>query len=201
MPADPIKTPWARDDMRRQPALHRTSNVRPDLLNARLLRIRWLLCDVDGVLTDGTVLIGEGLEVKQFDIQDGLGLALLRRAGIKVGWISSRPSPATAARAAELKVDFLHQDKGSKSAAIEAMLAQASATWDEVCYVGDDLVDLGPLRRAGLAVAVANAVAEAKAAAQYVTSASGGRGAVREVADLILKGQGRWADLVAGFEE
>lgn len=168
-------------------------------LRQRLRRVRLLLCDVDGVLTDGMVLIGAGGETKAFGIQDGLGLALLRRAGIRVGWISSRPSPATATRAAELKIDFLHQEKTSKVAAIEAILARSRLTWDEVCYVGDDLVDLGALKRAGVAVVVSNGVAEAKAAADYVTKAGGGRGAVREVVELVLAAQGQWADLVGEF--
>jgi 3-deoxy-D-manno-octulosonate 8-phosphate phosphatase (KDO 8-P phosphatase) len=200
MATDYTKPPGARDDGRRQPALYRTSGLLLASLNTRLQRVRWLLCDVDGVLTDGTVLVGENFEAKRFDIQDGLGQALLRRAGIKVGWVSNRPSAATAARAAELKVDFLHQDPGSKVAAIEALLAQANATWEEVCYIGDDIVDLGALKRAGLAVTVANGVAEAKAVAHCVSVASGGGGAVREVAELILKAQGRWAELVAGYE-
>ncbi len=168
-------------------------------LRQRLQRVRLLLCDVDGVLTDGTVLIGASGESKVFSIQDGLGLALLRRAGIRVGWISNRPSPATETRAAELKIDFLHQEKTSKVAAIEAILARSRLTWDEACYVGDDLVDLGALKRAGVAVVVANGVAEAKAAADYVTQAGGGRGAVREVVELVLAAQGHWAELVKKF--
>jgi 3-deoxy-D-manno-octulosonate 8-phosphate phosphatase (KDO 8-P phosphatase) len=165
-------------------------------LRARLRRVRILLCDVDGVLTDGTVLIGEGIEAQSFSILDGMGQALLRRAGIKVGWISNRPSAATARRAAELKVDFLHQEKSGKVAAIEAILAQAVLSWDAVCYVGDDLVDLGALKRAGVAVVVSNGVAEARRVADYRTMAAGGHGAVREVAELILKAQGKWLALV-----
>lgn len=168
----------------------------PAALRTRLQKVRLLLCDVDGVLTDGTVLVGAGFEAKPFNIQDGLGLALLRRAGLKVGWISSRPSAATAARAAELQVDFLHQAKGGKVAAIEAILARAGASWAEVCYVGDDLVDLGALKRAGVAVVVANGVGEARAAAHYVTRAAGGHGAVREVVELIATAQGKWRQLV-----
>ncbi len=168
-------------------------------LEARLEKIKWLLCDVDGVLTDGGVFIGGKTEFKRFDIQDGLGLVLLRREGIKVGWISSRPSVATALRAAELKIDFLHQDKGGKLAVTEALLARTGSRWTEVCYVGDDLVDLALLKRAGVAVAVANATDEAKALADYVTRACGGHGAVREVAELILKAHGKWPRLVAEY--
>ncbi len=165
-------------------------------LDAALKRVRVLLCDVDGVLTDGSVFIGGEREVKQFNVQDGLGLAALRRQGLKVGWISSRPSAATARRARELRIDFLWQDKAGKVHAVESILAKTGFSWDEVCYVGDDIVDLGVLRRAGVAVAVANGVAEAQAVADYVTRAGGGHGAVREVVELILKAQGKWSGIV-----
>ncbi len=168
-------------------------------LAARWQQVKWLLCDVDGVLTDAGVYVGSQAEFKRFDIQDGLGLALLRREGIKVGWISSRPSTATAARAAELKIDFLHQERGGKLVVTEALLAQNGLRWAEVCYMGDDLVDLALLKRAGVAVAVANAIDEAKALADYVTRARGGHGAVREVTELILKAQGKWPRLVAEY--
>ena len=162
--------------------------------HARLKRIKLLLCDVDGVLTDGSVFIGAAGEFKQFNIQDGLGLVLFRRAGLKIGWVSARPSVATELRARELKINFLVQQKDrlSKVAAVEKLLRQTGLTWDEVCFVGDDIVDLGPLQRAGLAVAVANAVPEAKAMAHLVTRAAGGRGAVREVVEMILKAQEKW---------
>ncbi|MFM1770754.1 MAG: hypothetical protein RJA22_3283 [Verrucomicrobiota bacterium] len=171
----------------------------PKALSRRLAGVRLFLCDVDGVLTDGTVTMGDDREYKRFHIQDGLGLRLLQREGIRVGWVSARPSSATAQRAADLKVDFLHQDKAGKVAAVEGILAQARLDWAQVCYVGDDVVDLGPLRRAGVAVAVANAIAEARAVAHYVTRAHGGQGAVREVADLILRAQGRWERLIQEF--
>lgn len=168
-------------------------------LRTRLKRVKLLLCDVDGVLTDAAVFIGGEREVKRFDIQDGLGLVLLRRAGLKVGWISSRPSPATEARAVELKIDFLVQTKERKVAAVENLLARTGLNWEQVCYIGDDVVDLGALKRAGLAVAVANAVSEAKALAHCVTEKSGGHGAVREVVELVLKAQALWHPLVADY--
>ena len=125
-------------------------------LIARLKRIKLFLCDVDGVLTDGSVFIGGEREVKRFKIRDGLGMVLLRRAGLKVGWVSARPSLATKLRAKELKIHFLveQNDRQSKTGAIEKLLAQEKLNWDEVCFVGDDIVDLGPLRRAGFSVAV-----------------------------------------------
>jgi 3-deoxy-D-manno-octulosonate 8-phosphate phosphatase (KDO 8-P phosphatase) len=170
---------------------------RSSTLAAALKRVRLLLCDVDGVLTDATVLMGADREMKQFHIRDGLGLVALRGQGLKVGWISSRPSPATARRAKELKIDFLKQGKGSKVRVVESLLANTGFRWDEVCYVGDDIVDLGVLKRAGVAVAVADGVAETRAAADYVTSADGGHGAVREVVELILQAQNKWARIVA----
>ncbi len=157
-----------------------------------------LLCDVDGVLTDASVFIGGEREMKQFNIPDGLGLVALRRQGLKVGWISSRPSPATARRARELKIDFLRQEKGSKVSVVERLLAETGFHWDEVCYVGDDIVDLGVLKRAGVSVAVADGTTEAQAAADYITRATGGRGAVREVVELILKAQDKWQRVLAG---
>jgi 3-deoxy-D-manno-octulosonate 8-phosphate phosphatase (KDO 8-P phosphatase) len=156
---------------------------------------------VDGVLTDGSVFIGGAREIKRFNIRDGLGLIFLRRAGFKVGWVSARPSPVTEARAAELKIDFLIQqgDRLSKTGAVEKLLRRTKLDWDAVCFVGDDVVDLGPLHRAGLAVAVGDARPGVKAAAHYVTRAPGGHGAVREVAEMVLKAQKKWDLIVAGY--
>lgn len=168
-------------------------------LEARLKRVKLFLCDVDGVLTDAGVFMGAGEETKRFNIRDGFGLRLLQRQGIKVGWVSHRASVATTRRAEDLKIDFLHQAPGSKVEAIEAMLAQASLTWEDVCFIGDDIVDLGALKRAGLAVTVGQGIAEAKALAHYVTRASAGHGAVREVAEMVLKAQDKWAALVAEY--
>ncbi|HEY1490383.1 MAG TPA: HAD-IA family hydrolase, partial [Verrucomicrobiae bacterium] len=160
-------------------------------LKRRLARVKLFLCDVDGVLTDGSIFIGGDREFKRFNIRDGLGLVLARRAGLKIGWVSARPSPATKLRADELKIHFLVQqgDRTSKTGAIEELLAKEKMKWDEVCFVGDDIVDLGPLKRAGLAVAVADGVTEAKAAAHFTTHAFGGHGAVREVLEMILQAQ------------
>jgi 3-deoxy-D-manno-octulosonate 8-phosphate phosphatase (KDO 8-P phosphatase) len=172
-------------------------------LQPKLAKVKLFLCDVDGVLTDGSIFIGGAREIKQFNIQDGLGLVLLRRAGFKIGWVSARPSRATKMRARELKIDFLVQQKDrlSKVGAIEKLLARTKLTWDEVCFVGDDIVDLGPLKRAGLAVAVANGIREVKTAAHYVTCARGGHGAIREIVEMILKVQGKWASFEAHYAE
>jgi 3-deoxy-D-manno-octulosonate 8-phosphate phosphatase (KDO 8-P phosphatase) len=174
----------------------------PAAIRERAMRIKLLLCDVDGVLTDGSVFIGGERELKRFNIRDGLGLVLLRRAGLKVGWVSARPSATTKMRAKELRIDFLVQqgDKLSKTGAVERLLAREKISWDEVCFVGDDVVDLGPLARAGLGVAVADARPEAKAAADFVTRAAGGRGAVREVVEMILQAQGKWEPVIAVYK-
>lgn len=171
----------------------------PKALAAKLARVKLFLCDVDGILTNATVLMGDGREFKQFHIRDGLGLRLLQKAGIKVGWVSNRPSTATQQRAEELKVDYLSQTKGLKVAAIELILRQAHLEWEDVCYMGDDIVDLGALKQAGLAVSVPGGIDEVRAAADYVTRAEGGHGAVREVVDLILKSQNKWKALVLEY--
>jgi 3-deoxy-D-manno-octulosonate 8-phosphate phosphatase (KDO 8-P phosphatase) len=155
-------------------------------------RLRLLALDVDGVLTDNGVYIGmsrgEPVELKRFDIQDGLGLALLRGTGIRVAIVSGRVSDATALRASELKIDDVIQDAGARKVpAIAALLEKHGITWEEVAFVGDDLADVPVMQRVGLPIAVANAVAEIKAIAAYVTEADGGRGAVREVVTAVLR--------------
>ena len=168
-------------------------------LTAKLAKVKLFLCDVDGVLTNAAVFMGDGREFKQFNVLDGLGMRILQREGVKVGWISNRPSAATQQRAEELKIDFLYQADGSKVAAVETILAQTGFHWDEVCYMGDDVVDLGALQRAGVPVVVANGIPEAKALAAYVTKAEGGHGAVREVVRLILKAQNKWDQVVRKY--
>jgi 3-deoxy-D-manno-octulosonate 8-phosphate phosphatase (KDO 8-P phosphatase) len=168
-------------------------------LAARLAGVKLLLCDVDGVLTDGTVLLGDGKEFKVFSIQDGLGMLLLKKNGVRVGWVSNRPSQATQQRADELKIDFLFQAKGNKVEAVELILRETGVSWEEVCYMGDDVVDLGALKRAGVAVAVANAIPEAKAMADYVTEAHGGHGAVREIVVMLLKSRRQWPGVIRDF--
>lgn len=175
----------------------RAMHLSPKTLRSRLRATRLLLSDVDGVMTDGSVFMGEAGEFKQWSIQDGLGLLLLRRSGIRVGWISARPSAATAVRAKDLKLDFLLEPTDGKVAATEETLRKHRLKWSEICYIGDDVLDLGMLRRAGVAIAPSNATAEARALAHHVTKCRGGHGAVREVAEMILKAQGKWEGLVA----
>jgi 3-deoxy-D-manno-octulosonate 8-phosphate phosphatase (KDO 8-P phosphatase) len=173
-----------------------------EALTPRLEAVRLFLCDVDGILTDTAVWMGAEDEVKRFNIQDGLGLRLIQREGIKVGWVSNRPSFATTQRALDLKIDFLIQSHdGNKVTGIEKILRETDVSWEQVCYMGDDIVDLGVLKRAGFAATVPNAISEAKHLAHYVTTREGGHGAVREVIDLILKAQGKWDKLVSYFTQ
>lgn len=167
----------------------------------RLRKVKLFLCDVDGILTDATVYMDGDVETKRFYIPDGLGLRLLQREGIKVGWISNRPSLATTMRANDLKIDYLHQADGNKVQAIEKILAETKMTWEDAVYMGDDIVDLGALKRAGLAVTVPHAIPEAQDLAHYVTELPGGDGAVREVVEMILKAQGKWEGLVKHFSQ
>jgi 3-deoxy-D-manno-octulosonate 8-phosphate phosphatase (KDO 8-P phosphatase) len=169
-------------------------------IERRASRIKLLLMDCDGVLTDGRLwLLENGDEHKSFNTKDGLGLELLRRSGLRAGIITGRTSTGLARRAQELGIEFLRQGNEQKIAAFEEVLRSAGLKEDEVAFVGDDLSDIPLMRRSELAVAVADAVAETRAAAHYITKAKGGRGAVREVIEIILKSQGRWNDLVEGY--
>lgn len=171
-------------------------------LEERLASIRLFLCDVDGILTDTSVWMGGTDELKRFNIQDGLGLRLMQREGIKVGWVSNRPSFATTQRANDLKIDFLVQAQdGNKVAAVERILDETGLSWDAIAFMGDDIVDLGVLQRAGLAASVPHALTEVKQISHYVTQREAGEGAVREVIDMILKAQGKWEKLIAFFKQ
>jgi 3-deoxy-D-manno-octulosonate 8-phosphate phosphatase (KDO 8-P phosphatase) len=155
--------------------------------------IRLLLLDVDGVLTDGRIVYdGAGRELKFFNIKDGHGIKLLQRAGLEVGILSGRRSPAVRLRAKELGIRLLKQKVLDKGKALEAILRKKRFRAEQICFVGDDLVDLPVLARVGLAVAVTDSVEDVKANAHYITHRPGGKGAVREVCDLILKAQGKW---------
>ncbi len=167
-------------------------------------RIRLLGLDVDGVLTDNGIFVGpvdgRPVELKRFDIQDGLGHVLLRSAGLPVVWVSGRHSEATALRARELAIDELLQVPGpQKLEAVGDLLQRRGIGWDEVAFVGDDLADLQVLRRVGLPIAVANAVAEVKAVASFVTRAPGGHGAVREVVEALLRARGVWPEMLERY--
>lgn len=159
----------------------------------KLKRIKVLAMDVDGVLTDGRIIYdGDGKELKFFDVQDGCGINRLRKAGLKTAVISARSCKAVQARMQDLKIDAVYLDAYPKMAAYEDMLAKWGVRDDEVCFIGDDLPDVAILKRVGLAVVPANACAEARDAANMITRNSGGRGAVRELIEKILKAQGLW---------
>jgi len=169
-------------------------------------RIRLVGLDVDGVLTDNGLYVGmvQGApaELKRFDIQDGIGIVLLRLAGIRVVLLSGRRSEATDLRGEELAVDACVQGHHArKHPAFAALLEQFGVAWDEAAFLGDDLPDVPVLRRVGLPVAVANASADARAVARHVTTAMGGRGAVREFVETLLRARGEWEGTVERYLE
>ncbi|MBX7118208.1 MAG: HAD hydrolase family protein [Gemmatimonadaceae bacterium] len=169
----------------------------PVLDAARARRVKLVCFDVDGVLTDGGILLGDAagqrVELKQYDIQDGLGIVMLRQAGILTAIVTGRESVSVALRAQELQVDDCVQDnQARKVKALLTLLDKHRLGWDEVAFVGDDLPDLGVLRRVGLPVAVGNATAEARAAAAVQLTRTGGRGAVREFCEVLLRARGEW---------
>lgn len=171
-----------------------------EAITERARRIRLLILDCDGVLTDGTIiLLPDGDETKSFDVRDGHAMVMVRRAGIPIAIISGRSSSAVRTRADELGVAHLIEMAWGKIEPYEEVLAKEALSDAEVCYVGDDVVDIPLLRRAGLAIAVADAVDEAKQFAHMVTSRPGGRGAVREVIELLLKAQGKWDESLARY--
>jgi 3-deoxy-D-manno-octulosonate 8-phosphate phosphatase (KDO 8-P phosphatase) len=163
------------------------------LIKDALKKIKVVAMDVDGVLTDGRIIVNSnGVETKNFDVQDGFGIVFLKKCGIKTAIISARKSRVVAHRAKDLKIDKVYVGVCPKLSAYERMLKEFKVLDEEVCFIGDDLADLGVMRRCGVSVAVANAVSEVKQIADYVTVKSGGRGAVREAIELILQAQGHW---------
>ena len=163
-------------------------------------RVRLLLLDCDGVLTDGRITPVEGgEELKSFHTRDGHGLVMLHRAGLRSGIISGRTSRLVELRAADLGVSFVRQGALDKVEAFESLLAEAGVEPSHAAYVGDDVVDIPLMRRCALAVAVADATPDTRAAAHYVTRLPGGFGAVREVCELILRAQGRWDELMKRY--
>jgi len=164
--------------------------------------IKLLLFDVDGVLTDGTILIhGDGSESKSFNIRDGAGLVWAQRAGLSVGLLSARLADATTIRAAQLGITTVVQGAADKLAGYEQILKDAGLTDAQVGYMGDDLQDLPVLRRAGFSAAPANAAPEVRAAVHWVSASGGGRGAARECVEHVLRAQGLWRAVVAEFLE
>ncbi|MBP2648135.1 MAG: hypothetical protein H6Q77_1759 [Gemmatimonadetes bacterium] len=174
-------------------------------IDPRIARgIRLVVLDVDGVLTDNTLYIGTAgevpVELKRFDVQDGVGLRLLRIAGIGVALLSGRVSDATRIRAAELGIaDVIQDPSASKLPRLRELLATRGVRWEEVLYAGDDLADVPVMRRVGLPVTVANGVAEVRAVSAFVTARAGGSGAVRELVEALLHARGEWDRTLAEY--
>lgn len=169
-------------------------------LAQRCAAIELLVMDVDGVLTDGRIVYSDrGEELKAFHVRDGSGIKLWLKQGKRAALLTGRKSPIVARRAAELGISAVVQGADDKLPAFEALLRDQGVTVARTAYVGDDLPDVPALLRSGLAAAVADACAEARAAAHYVTQATGGQGAVREVIELVMRHQGRWQEIAAEF--
>lgn len=163
-------------------------------------RVKLILSDVDGVMTDGGVTFtATGDEVKTFNIRDGLGIRLWQEAGGAFGVVTGRDSPVVAQRCRELRVEIVHQGVGDKLPVVEQIAAERGLALSQIAYIGDDLPDLPVVRAVGLGVAVADAAAEVRGVARYVTSLAGGRGAVRELVEVVLQNVGGWEQAVARF--
>ena len=167
---------------------------------SKLKKIKVVAMDVDGVLTDGGIVLGSNdMELKVFDVQDGMGITLARMGGLKTAIITGRESEAVTRRSQELKFDALFQGAKKKKGAFLQLLKKFNVSAQEVCYIGDDLLDLKLIKMSGFGVAVLNARPEVKRAADFITNEYGGRGAVREVVEVILKTQKKWKTLVSRF--
>lgn len=168
-------------------------------------RIRLVVFDVDGVMTDGGIYLGatesgEAVELKRFDIQDGLGVLMMKNAGLRVAIVTGRTSEAVRIRAEELQMDDLHQDRtADKLTALTAILERQGVGWDETAFLGDDLPDLAVLRRVALPAVVGNATSDARAVALWQGTRRGGYGAVREFAEALLTARGQWAEAVDAY--
>jgi 3-deoxy-D-manno-octulosonate 8-phosphate phosphatase (KDO 8-P phosphatase) len=175
--------------------------LNPEHFARKAAPIKLLLFDVDGVMTDGAVEIhGDGTESKRFHIRDGIAMVWAQRAGLTVGLLSARQSPTTSQRAAQLGITLVHQGVASKIDTYDQIVGDLVLTDDEVAYMGDDIVDLAVLGRVGLAAAPADATAEVRARVDFVSAHCGGEGAVREFIESVLRAQGRWESIVAGYE-
>jgi 3-deoxy-D-manno-octulosonate 8-phosphate phosphatase (KDO 8-P phosphatase) len=171
-------------------------------LQEKAEKIKMLILDVDGILTDGRIIYdSKGRDLKLFDVCDGLGVHLLSRMGIKTILITAKASKAIKPRAKDMRVDKVYGSIVPKTKVYEKVLKDYKLSDDEVCFMGDDLVDLGILKKVGLPISVPNACEEAKELCAYITEKRGGRGAVREVAELILKSQNKWQEAVKLYDK
>lgn len=166
--------------------------ITPEIIE-KAKRVKVLIVDIDGVMTDGRIIYsGYGDELRFFDVQDGFGLSMINKVGIKTVVITAGKSKIVKHRARDLKISRTYHGFLDKIDAFDDLLKHFGVTPEEICFIGDDLIDIPILKRAGFAVAVANAVGEVKSVAHLVTTNKGGRGAVREICDLILKSQDKW---------
>jgi len=169
-------------------------------MQERLAKIKLLLLDVDGVMTDGRIIYGsDGFEAKAFDVKDGHGIKLLQRAGIEVGIITGRSSDIVTRRAEELGIGYLYQGAKDKLRPYEEILSASGLVDEEIAYVGDDLVDLPILRRVGFSATVADAVDDVRERVDFVSQHSGGRGAVREICEVLLRATGAWQNVTSRY--
>jgi 3-deoxy-D-manno-octulosonate 8-phosphate phosphatase (KDO 8-P phosphatase) len=173
------------------------NEITKEELTSRLRKIKLLLLDVDGVLTDGRIVYdSRGSELKFFDVHDGLGVFVLHKAGIPTILITAKGSKTIRPRARDMRVAEVFADVFPKTAVLDKIIKKYKVSIDEICFVADDLVDLSLMRKVGLPIAVGNASGEIKEAAVYITNHTGGRGAVREISEMILKSQGKWEDIL-----
>ncbi|MCC6546701.1 HAD hydrolase family protein [Candidatus Sumerlaeota bacterium] len=169
-------------------------------LKKRLTRIRLLAFDVDGVLTDGSIVLGDDMEVKRFNVKDGAGIALAQKGGLLVSFVTARESKCVARRAEELRIADVIQGTTDKQGSLMHLARKHQLSVDDILYMGDDFPDFSALRVAGVSVAPADAVEEIRSIVDIVTDARGGRGAVREICEQVLKAQDRWDDLIAAYQ-
>lgn len=173
-----------------------------DELIHRIQKITMLLCDVDGVLTSGGIILGtDKQEFKQFDVQDGMGITLARKGGLKTGIITGRESEAVKRRAKELKFEVISQGNKDKLKVLKEIKNDFNITYENVCYIGDDLLDLAIMGKSGIAACPANARKEVKEISDIITESKGGKGAVRELVEIILKAQNKWQNIVNIYRE
>jgi len=173
--------------------------ISPDHIE-RAKRVKMLILDIDGVMTDGRIIYSVyGDELKFFDVQDGFGITLLNRAGIKCVIITAKVSRIVKLRAKDMKVAKVYQGCYDKLIPFNKTLRRFKLSPEEVCFIGDDLIDMPVLKRVGFAVSVPNAVDEVKSGAHFITVRMGGRGAVREICDMILKAQGKWESVTSKY--
>lgn len=166
----------------------------------KVKRVKMLIVDIDGVMTDGRIVYSVyGDELKFFDVQDGFGMSLLKRAGIKTVIITAKKSRIVKLRGRDLKVTRVYAGFLDKLIPFNDVLKRFDVKPEEICFIGDDLIDLPVLKRVGFAVSVPNAMEDVKAAAHYITSKTGGRGAVRELCDLLLKSQNKWDEVTSRY--